>query len=58
MEFKDPLNGQIVKTKVISRAGKATGPNKYWWNMQIKSTGEKAGFDTQKPQDLRLIADK
>ena len=35
MELKDPLNRQIVMTKVAYRAEKARGADKVWWNMQI-----------------------
>ena len=40
--------------KVESRAGKANGKWKGWWNIENEETGEKASYDTNIFQELKL----
>ena len=41
---------------VISRAGRVTGSNKYWWNVQVKDTNEKKSLNTQVLQNLQKVS--
>ena len=41
--------------KVESRAGKANGKWKGWWNIENEETGEKASYDTNIFQELEKI---
>ena len=57
LQFKDPLNNQIMTGVVTKRAGKAIGKNKSWWNMENVVTGEAASFDTEQLKDLTKVAE-
>ena len=49
------VNGSTVTTKVISRAGKVGGGNKYWWNLRFLESGEEKLVNTQDCMNLKKI---
>ena len=57
LQFKDPMNGEVVRNVVMSRAGKATGNNKHWWNMENKETGEPACFDSAVLDEMKKVSE-
>ena len=57
LKFKDPINGEVVRNVVTSRAGKASGNNKYWWNMENKDTGESACFNSAELEGLARVSE-
>ena len=58
LQFRDPLNNQMMTGVVTKRAGKAIGKNKSWWNMENVVTGEAASFDTEQLKELTKVAEK
>lgn len=59
--FRDPESGISQTAKVLSRAGKATGKYKNWYNLELLEPAEVAGnsksADLSQLEDLRVQAD-
>jgi hypothetical protein len=53
VKFVDRDNGEVCVVKVIGRAGKATGGNKYWYNLEYVQPSGLAG--TQGSVDLSKV---
>ena len=66
--FRDIKQHDVIKYKfidtdwsvatVVSRAGKSSGKNKYWWNVRSDETGKVKSLDTENFQDVEKIIDK
>ena len=41
--------------KILSRAGKATGKNKYWWNVEVLETGNSKSVNTENLEVLERV---
>ena len=41
--------------KVLSRAGKSTGRNKYWWNVEVIETGNMKSVNTENLEVLEKV---
>ena len=52
----DPKTGQKISGKIIGRAGKARGTNKYCYNIENDSTGDCCWMHMDKIKDLTLIS--
>ena len=52
IKYKLPNSHEWETSRVISRAGKSTGKNKYWWNVETIETGEKKSLDTENISEI------
>ena len=52
IEYKCPATGALESAVVTSRAGKASGGNRFWWNIQT-SSGDVKSVDTSRMVDLK-----
>ena len=48
LKFKPNETNEIMKGRMISRAGKLGGKYESWWNIEDVETGNKSSFDTSK----------
>ena len=53
----DPDTGQQISGKIISRAGKPSGTNKYCYNIENDSTGRRCWIHMDKIKDLTFVSD-
>ena len=58
LQFKHPSHSQLIQGRVINRAGKATGKNRFWWNIQNLEDGEAESYDTERLDCLDKVADE
>ena len=58
LEYRHTESGEVMKAKVLSRAGKATGKNKFWYNLEYtkpdETQGERQSVDLSRVQDLKF----
>ena len=52
IEYKSPVTGALESAVVTSRAGKASGGNRFWWNIQT-SSGDVKSVDMSRMVDLK-----
>ena len=57
VSYRIPETGVVEVSKVISRAGKATGPKKHWWNVQVLGTGAQKSVNLEVVCDLNIVSD-
>ena len=50
IQYKMQNTGEWIKAKVLGRAGKATGKNKHWYNIQEDTTKEKKSVNLEQVQ--------
>ena len=43
--------------RVLQRGAKATGPNRYWWNVEVQGSLERKSVNTQAVQNLKKVND-
>ena len=55
LKFVHEDSDGVVEGKVLSRAGKAGGKHKFWWNIENTTTGDQKSFDTSKFQTIEKI---
>ena len=53
--FRHPETNVDVRGQVLNRAGKSLGRYKDWWNIKNLDTGEAAGFDFSKIDEIRQM---
>ena len=57
IRYKLPEAMEWETAKVLSRAGKATGKNKYWWNVELLNTGVSKSLNTENCEELQMVSD-
>ncbi len=50
-----PGTGVTETSEVISRAGKRSGRNRYWWNVKVLGTGKNKSINTEVMNNLQKI---
>ena len=55
LKFVPKDSDEVISGKVLSRAGKAGGPLKYWWNIENMDNGVKNSFDTSKFKSIEHL---
>ena len=56
IQYVVPETGCSEISLVLKRAAKATGKKRFWWNVQVKETGEKKAVNLEAVKDLLKIA--
>ena len=54
IKYKLP-DKEYETSKVMLRAGKATGDNRFWWNVKVLETGEMKSVNSECLEDLELV---
>ena len=57
IKYKLP-DSEWESVKVLSRAAKANGKNKYWWNVQVLETGNSKSVNTENFEELEKVLDQ
>ena len=57
VSYRIPETGVAEVAKVLSRAAKATGPKKHWWNVQVVGTGVQKSVNMEVLCDLSIVSD-
>ena len=55
VRYQNPQTEVVETVKVLSRAAKSTGPNKFWWNVKVQDTGEMKSVDTSRMNDVQKV---
>ena len=58
IKYLIPETDVVETAKVLSRAAKATGPNRFWWLVQVRDTGEKKSVNTAAVKNLKRVSDE
>ena len=53
--YQIPKTGVVERSKVLSRAAKSTGSNKFWWNVEVQNSGEVKSINTAAVKDLLKV---
>ena len=55
IEYQIPKSGVTEIAHVLSRGGKASGPNKHWWNVKVQASDELKSVNTAAVQNLNIV---
>ena len=55
ISYRIPETDTEEISRVLSRAGKASGPNKFWWNVEVQGSLQRKSVDTEAVADLKKV---
>ena len=55
IRYHNPETNGVESSIVVSRGGKSTGSNKYWWNVNVQKSGEIKSINTEKVGKLERL---
>ena len=57
LSYRIPETGDVEVVLVLSRAAKATGLKRHWWNVQVLATGDHKSVNMEAVFDLKRMSD-
>ena len=58
IEYLIPETGITETSVVLSRAARATGKKRFWWNIQVKGTDRQKSVNLEAVRDLRKLGSR